>query len=122
MNRTILERRLVDVSERLKRLRAEYSVTAEQLVFMEDDAEDKRLRSLVAETPIAEFEAREATRHSSALAEYQIGLASTIKDLELEQDSLLDRMAGELLPPENTPSQNAPSENTPSENAGVKSE
>ena len=112
----------MDVSERLKRLRAEYSVTTEQLVFMEDDAEDKRLRSLVAETPIAEFEAREATRHSSALAEYQIGLASTIKDLELEQDSLLDRMAGELLPSENTPSQNAPSENTPSENAGVKSE
>ena len=117
MNRTILERRLVDVSERLKRLRAEYSVTAEQLVFMEDDAEDKRLRSLVAETPIAEFEAREATRHSSALAEYQIGLASSIKELELEQDSLLDRMAGELLS-----SEKAPSEKSPPENAGVKSE
>lgn len=79
---------------------------------MEDDAEDKRLRSLVAETPIAEFEAREATRHSSALAEFQLGLASSIRELELEQDSLLDRMAGEILP----------SESLPSESAGVKSE
>jgi len=84
---------------------------------MEDDTAEKRLRSLMAETPIAEFEAREATRHSSALAQYQIELESSIKELELEQDSLLDRLAGELLP-----SDNNPSENSPSENAGVKSE
>lgn len=122
MNRRILERRLVDVSERLKRLRAEFSVGAEQLSFMEDDTAEKRLRSLMAETPIAEFEAREATRHSSALAVYQIGLASSIKELELEQDSLLDRLAGELLPSQQIPSEQTPSEKTPSENAGVKSE
>lgn len=107
----------MDVSERLKRLRAEFSVGAEQLAFMEDDTAEKRLRSLMAETPIAEFEAREATRHSSALADYQIGLASSIKELELEQDSLLDRLAGELLPSDKTPS-----DRTPSENAGAKSE
>lgn len=89
------------VSERLKQLRAEFAVSAEQLVFMEDDAEDKRLRSLVAETPIAEFEAREATRHSTALAEFQSELARSIRELEIEQDSLLDRMAAELLPQEN---------------------
>lgn len=101
MNRILLQRRLVDVSERLKRLRADFNVGAEQLVFMEDDAEDKRLRSLIAETPIAEFEAREATRHSSALAQFQSDLARSIRELELEQDSLLDRLAAEILPPEN---------------------
>ena len=44
----------MDISERLKRLRADLAVTVEQLAFMEDDAEDKRLRSLVAETPLAD--------------------------------------------------------------------
>lgn len=91
---------MLDVSESLKRLRADFSVGAEQLVFMQDDAEDKRLRSLLAETPIAEFESREATRHSTALAKFQSELACSIRELELEQDSLLDRLAAEILPPE----------------------
>ena len=59
MSRSILQRRLVDVSERLKRIRAELGVTEEQLVFLEEEADDVRLRSLVAETPIADVEARD---------------------------------------------------------------
>ncbi|MFM7059761.1 MAG: hypothetical protein ACKOZL_01050 [Actinomycetes bacterium] len=96
MSRSIIERRLVDISERLKRLRADLAVTVEQLAFMEDDAEDKRLRSLVAETPLADVEAREARRHSDALASHRDDLQRSIRELEGEQDGLLDRMAAEL--------------------------
>jgi hypothetical protein len=93
MSSSILERRLVDVSERLKRLRVDLGVTEEQLVFMEDEAEDARLRALVAETPLGEVEAREARRHADALGRQRDALARTIIELEREQDTLLDRLA-----------------------------
>ena len=48
-----LERRLIDVSDRLKRLRSECAVADEQLTFLEEEADDARLRALVSETPIA---------------------------------------------------------------------
>ncbi len=47
MNASMLQRRLVDVSERLKKLRAELTVTEEQLAFLEEEADDARLRALV---------------------------------------------------------------------------
>ncbi len=96
MAQSILQRRLVDVSDRLKRLRAELGVTEEQLVFLEDEAEDARLRALVAETPLADVEARDARRHADALAAPPRRLAPSIAELEREQDALLDRMSAEL--------------------------
>jgi hypothetical protein len=38
MSQSILQRRLVDVSERLKRIRAELAVTEEQVLFLEEEA------------------------------------------------------------------------------------
>jgi hypothetical protein len=96
MARSILERRLVDASDRLKRLRAELSVTQEQLLFLEDEAEDARLRSLMAETPLADAEARDARRHADALSRHRDALVLSIAELTREQDALLDRMAAEL--------------------------
>ena len=96
MARSLLERRLVDASERLKRLRAELSVTQEQLVFLEDEAEDARLRALMAETPLADAEARDARRHADALSRQCDALVLSIAELTREQDALLDRMAAEL--------------------------
>jgi hypothetical protein len=96
MARSILQRRLVDVSERLKRLRAELRVTEEQLAFLQDEAEDSRLRALVAETPLADVEARDARRHADALGRHRDALALQIAELGAEQDTLLDRMAAEL--------------------------
>ncbi len=96
MARSILQRRLVDVSERLKRLRVELRVTEEQLAFLEGEAEDTRLRALLAETPLADAEARDARRHADALCRHRDALARQIGDLGREQDTLLDRMAAEL--------------------------
>ena len=96
MSQSILERRLVDVSERLKRIRAELAVTEEQLVFLQEQAEDVRLRALVAETPLADVEARDARRHADAQAQHRDALHATVRELEREQDSLLDRISAEL--------------------------
>ncbi|HEX5615432.1 MAG TPA: hypothetical protein VFZ83_09795 [Acidimicrobiia bacterium] len=96
MTRTLLERRLIDVADRLKRLRADLGVAQEQLAFLEDEAEDARLRALVSETPLAEAEAREVRRHADALARHGDALRRSISELEREQDALLDRMAAEL--------------------------
>ena len=99
MPRTLLQRRLIDVSDRLKRLRAELAVSDEQCLFFETEAEDARLRSLVSETPLAEAEAHEVRRHAVAQSAQRDALRRSIVDLEREQDALLDRMANELPTP-----------------------
>jgi hypothetical protein len=96
MNPSILQRRLVDVTERLKKVRAELAVTDEQLAFLEDEADEARLRSLVSETPLGDVEARDARRHADALARQREALLRTVADLVREQDRLLDRMSAEL--------------------------
>jgi hypothetical protein len=96
MSQSILERRLVDVSERLKRMRAELDVTEEQLAVFEQEAEDVRLRALVAETPLADVEARDARRHADAFAAHRDAVQRTVGELVQEQDRLLDRISAEL--------------------------
>ena len=96
VSQSILERRLVDLSDRIKRLRAELAVTEEQLAFLEEEAEDARLRALVSETPLSDAEARETRRHADALARQRDALVRSIAGLRREQDDLLDRMSAEL--------------------------
>ena len=96
MPRTLLQRRLIDVSDRLKRLRAELAVSDEQCTFFEAEADDARLRSLVSETPVAEAEAREVRRHADAQSRHRDALRARVGALESEQNALLDRMAAEL--------------------------
>jgi uncharacterized protein YhaN len=96
MTRTLLQRRLIDVSDRLRRLRADLAVAEEQCAFFESEAEDARLRALVSETPLAEAEAHEVRRHADAQLRHRETLRRAITQLEREQDALLDRMAAEL--------------------------
>ena len=96
MPRTLLQRRLIDVSDRLKLLRAELAVSEEQCLFFETEAEDARLRALVSETPVAEAEAREQRRHADAQSRHRDSLLRAVGELESEQNALLDRMAAEL--------------------------
>lgn len=96
MSRSLLERRLLDVSDRLKRLRAEVSVLAEQIEHFESEAGDAELRALVSETPLAAAEAGAARRHADAHRQHRDDLVRSITELEREQDQLLDRMAAEL--------------------------
>jgi len=96
MSRSVLERRLLDVSDRLKRLRADVAVLDEQIEHLDGVAGDAELRALVSETPIADHEASFTRRNADAHRRQRDDLLRSIGELEVEQDSLLDRMAAEL--------------------------
>lgn len=95
MSRWLVERRLSESAERLKRLRAELAVVEEQLAFMAEAADDTRLRALVSETPLADKEHREAQRHADAMARHKADLLAQVRDVERTQDELLDRLVTE---------------------------
>jgi ADP-ribose pyrophosphatase YjhB (NUDIX family) len=92
VGRSLIERRLRDVSERLKSVRAEIAVADEQLAHLADDADDARLRALVSETPLAEQEHHEAERHADAMRRHRDALVAEVAQLEATQDDLLDRL------------------------------
>ncbi len=92
MSRARIERRLDDVSARLRRARAELAVVDEQLAVLADHADDAALRALVSETPLAEREHREARRHADALARSRTAVFNSIAELERVQDDLLGRL------------------------------
>ena len=88
--RFLVERRLREVTARLRALREELAVTDEQGGQFTDEAEDNRLRALMSETPIADHEFRESQRHADAWARRRGELLDSIRRLEARQDELLD--------------------------------
>src|ERR1700730_2666652 len=92
MSRSLIERRLRDASVRLKRAREELAVIEEQLAVMADAADDARLRALVSETPLANREYQEAQRHADAMERSRRAVLTSIAELQLAQDQLLDRL------------------------------
>jgi cell division septum initiation protein DivIVA len=95
MSKSSVERRLSQVTERLRQLREELQVSAEQLAHLADAADDARLRSLVSETPVADVDHRQAERHADAMRRHQAKVADEIAKLERDQDELLDRFVAE---------------------------
>jgi hypothetical protein len=95
MSRSLLERRLGEVGERLKQVRGELKVADEQLAHFADEADEARLRALVSETPLAEREHREASKHAEAMRRHRDELMAEIIELEQSQDTLLDRLLAE---------------------------
>src|SRR5665213_2237722 len=93
MHRTIIERRLKDAHQRLVRARGELAVLDEQLMVVNEMADDTRLRALVAETPVAAKEHDEVSRQASAMLRTRQALAEQIAELERRQDDLLERLA-----------------------------
>lgn len=96
MTRSLVERRLSEVAERLRELREELAVTDEQLQHLAEQADDARLRALVSETPLAGQEHRDAQRHADAMSRHRDEVAWGITRLEQTQDELLDRLSAEL--------------------------
>src|SRR3954471_15824228 len=95
MSRWLVERRLSDVSARLKRQRAELQVIDEQLLFLADAADEARLRALVSETPLADKEHHDAQKHADAMARQREHVLASIAELEKAQDELLDKLVAE---------------------------
>ena len=90
----MIERRLRETGVRLRRLREELRIVDEQLRHLADEAADKGLRALVAETPGADVDYREARRHADAMQKHRQQVLESIAELEARQDSLLDRLSG----------------------------
>jgi hypothetical protein len=88
----MVERRLSQVALRLKSLRDELAMIDEQLDHLATDADDQAIRALVSETPGAAFEANDARKHADAMAGHRAHILSTIAELELRQDELLDKL------------------------------
>jgi hypothetical protein len=95
MSKSVLERRLSEVTDRLRALRDELRIAEEQLAALAEEADDARLRALVSETPLAEHEHTEAQKHADAMARHRDVVAADIADLERSQDDLLDRLIAE---------------------------
>jgi hypothetical protein len=95
MSRSLVERRLSEVSVRLRTLRDELAVSDEQLGFLAEVADDTRLRSLVSETPLADREHHDAQRHADAMQRHRSEVIADIARLEQTQDELLDRLMAE---------------------------
>ena len=92
MGNWLVERRLSQVSVRMKSLRSELAVIDEQMLHLADDADDQAIRALVSETAGSSFEARDARRHVDALAKHRAHDIDEIASLEVRQDELLDRL------------------------------
>lgn len=95
MSRSLIERKLFEVAERLRALREELSVADEQLAALVEAADDARLRALVSETPLAGREHTEAQRHADAMARHREDVLHQLTELERAQDELLDRLLAE---------------------------
>ena len=95
MSRSLIERRLFEVAERMRALREELAVVDEQLAVLAEAADDARLRALVSETPLAEREHTEAQRHADAMARHRADVVAQLAELERQQDDLLDRLLAE---------------------------
>jgi chromosome segregation ATPase len=87
-----IERRLFDINDRLQKLRAEVGVIEEQLVELADQAEEAKVRAVVAETAFADHQWDEARRHAEQFARARDNLREEIAKLERTQDELIGKL------------------------------
>jgi len=92
MSRVMIERRLMDVAQRLRHAREELAVIEDQLAALDEAADDARVRSLVSETPLAHREYTEAQRHADAMGRTRAVVQASVAELVVAQDDLLDRL------------------------------
>ena len=98
MSKSLVERRLSELSTRLRQLREELAVSEEQQGPLIEAVDEARLRSLVSETPLADREHHDARRHAEAMQRHCNDLVEQIARLEQQQDELLDRLLAEMKP------------------------
>ncbi len=96
MTQSRVERRLAELADRMKRLRADLEVAEEQCLHFEDLAEDARLRALVSETPASERQHRDAARQAETMSRHRARLREELDSLEQQQDDLLDRFYSDV--------------------------
>jgi len=92
MFRKSLEKRLLEVSRRIKKEKEDLLVAEEQLISLIDNADEARIRSLVSETAISDNDRRDSARQSENMEKYCQKIRNEIQRLEEIQDGLLDKL------------------------------
>ena len=92
MLRGNLTKRLEDIRTELQRGREALRILDEQVAFQEGVAGDAETNAVVAETPLAHRERREAEGDLQRLRAQRDELRGQIAELVAEQDDLLERM------------------------------
>ncbi|MDA8264934.1 MAG: hypothetical protein M0T79_06245 [Actinomycetota bacterium] len=92
MEQKAVQKRLMEVHERLVRARQELAIVEEQLAVFADSADDARIRSLVSETPLANHDWSEAQRHADAYRRGRDLALAHVSELERTQDELLAKL------------------------------
>jgi hypothetical protein len=87
-----IEQSMTQLSERLSRAKEELRIIEEQLLFQMDVLEEAKTRMLVSETPLADSDFRIARDDYERLDRQRLQALELIRELEKEQDRLLDRM------------------------------
>ncbi|HJO41129.1 MAG: hypothetical protein QF837_04080 [Acidimicrobiales bacterium] len=97
MFRKSLEKRLLEISRRIKKEKEDLLVAEEQLISLIDDADEARIRSLVSETAISDNDRRDSARQSENMEKYCHKIRNEIQRLEEIQDGLLDKLNTENI-------------------------
>ena len=88
----MIERKLRETGDELKRAREELRISTEQLEHLAGAADEARIRAMVSETPLSERDFQDASRHADAMRRHNDELRDRITVLEARQDELLDEM------------------------------
>lgn len=89
MRQAALERRIRDLQRRVRVAREELAVLDEQIETLGEDAEEARMRWLVAETPLAEKESSEARRHLELAMRARAALRTELDQCVVDRDRYL---------------------------------
>jgi hypothetical protein len=84
-----IERRIRELQRRIRTAREELVVLVEQIEALAEDAEEARVRWLVAETPLSERESAKAHRHLELAHRAAAALRVEIDQCAAERDRLL---------------------------------
>ena len=90
-----IEKRLGEISRRIKEETEELLIAEEQLSSLSNDADEARIRSLVSETAISDNARRDSARQAENMEKYCLKIRTEINRLETLQDELLDRLTSE---------------------------
>ncbi|MFN2488764.1 MAG: hypothetical protein ABR529_03295 [Actinomycetota bacterium] len=89
-----IQRSLSELADSLDREREDLRIVEEQVRFQSDVLEEAKTRMLVAETPLADRAYRIARDDLGRLERERDRIRSSIAELLVQQDRLLDRMLG----------------------------
>lgn len=85
-----LHDRLSQISTEIAEAQTALRIVEEQFAFLEEVAEDARIRALVSETPLADREYRDAQGDLERMRRSRAESEARIEELRREQDRLLE--------------------------------